>query len=232
MTAECELLVCSLEAHGRLSKKSIWIMESKRNSYCNSIIQCLYYSNPFREHVVGFPRRTQPSERPLTSPAHSISPTNGILKSPQSPNGAAETSPRKSARSGALSSLPVPAKAEDKESPEYKKKLALASGPVLNVDFEHSNDYGMNQSLFTSLKDIFEAIIGHQSRMGVVSPNKFLEILRRDNEMFRTAMHQDAHEFLNILLNQVVESVEEYTKKLGGCAFCPIICICAELLIN
>ncbi|KIW07584.1 hypothetical protein, variant [Verruconis gallopava] len=80
------------------------------------------------------------------------------------------------------------------------------------MDFENANAYGMTESLFTSLKDIFEAVIAHDSRMGVVSPHKFLDILKRDNEMFRAPMHQDAHEFLILLLNSVVENVEEYAK--------------------
>jgi ubiquitin carboxyl-terminal hydrolase 9/13 len=71
----------------------------------------------------------------------------------------------------------------------------------------------MDESLFTSLRDIFEAIISNDSRLGVVSPHRFLEILRRENEMFRSAMHQDAHEFLNLLLNQVVDNVEMFSKQ-------------------
>jgi ubiquitin carboxyl-terminal hydrolase 9/13 len=90
--------------------------------------------------------------------------------------------------------------------------MAMAAGPVLTMDYENANSYGMTESLFTALKDIFEAVIAHRSRIGVVSPNKFLEILRRENEMFRTPMHQDAHEFLNILLNQVVENVEQFSR--------------------
>lgn len=70
----------------------------------------------------------------------------------------------------------------------------------------------MSESLFSALKDIFEAVIAHRSHIGVVSPHKFLEILRRENEMFRTPMHQDAHEFLNLLLNQVLENVEDFSK--------------------
>lgn len=102
---------------------------------------------------------------------------------------------------------------DNKDSPEYKKKQALAAGPVLTMDYENSKAYGMSESLFSSLKDIFEAVIAHQSRIGVVSPHKFLEILRRDNEMFRTPMHQDAHEFLNLLLNEVVENVEAFSRS-------------------
>lgn len=91
--------------------------------------------------------------------------------------------------------------------------MALAAGPVLDMTGDNSQKYGMDESLFTSLKDIFEAIIGNSSRIGVVSPHKFLEILRRENEMFRSAMHQDAHEFLNLLLNQVVDNVELFSKQ-------------------
>lgn len=105
-------------------------------------------------------------------------------------------------------------KPDDKESPDYKKKVAMKSGPVLEMQMSNSNAYGMSESLFTSLKDIFESIIGHQSRTGIISPLKFLEILRKENEMFRSAMHQDAHEFLNLLLNQVVDNVEMYSKML------------------
>lgn len=91
--------------------------------------------------------------------------------------------------------------------------MALQAGPVLDMVHDYSNRYGMDESLFTALKDIFYEVIGNQSRIGVVSPHKFLEILRRENEMFRSAMHQDAHEFLNLLLNQVVDNVEMFSKQ-------------------
>lgn len=71
----------------------------------------------------------------------------------------------------------------------------------------------MPESMFTSLKDIFEAITVEKNRHGVVSPVRFLEVLRRENEMFRSAMHQDAHEFLNLLLNSVIDGIEDHEKK-------------------
>ena len=82
------------------------------------------------------------------------------------------------------------------------------------MNHDNAASYGMTESLFTSLKDIFEALIATQARTGVVSPVKFLEILRKENEMFRTSMHQDAHEFLNLLLNEVVANVETNSRKL------------------
>ena len=109
---------------------------------------------------------------------------------------------------------PITSKPEDKDHPDFKKRVAQARGPTISMTYDNASAYGMSESLFTSLKDIFEALYVHQSRVGVVSPSRFLEILKRDNEMFRTAMHQDAHEFLNLLLNDVVENVEIHSKKL------------------
>ncbi|KAK0515550.1 hypothetical protein JMJ35_001584 [Cladonia borealis] len=111
---------------------------------------------------------------------------------------------------------PPPApKPEDKEHPDYKKRVAQARGPTISMTYDNTAAYGMPESLFTSLKDIFEALLAHKSNVGVVSPNKFLDVLKRENEMFRSAMHQDAHEFLNLLLNEVVANVEAHSKKLN-----------------
>ena len=110
-------------------------------------------------------------------------------------------------RSGAGVPPNQPQKPEDKDSPEYKKKVALQTMPILETK-NNSTSYGMSESLFTSLKDIFESLVGSQSRIGIIRPQQFLDVLRRENEMFRTPMHQDAHEFLNLLLNEVVSNVE------------------------
>ena len=109
---------------------------------------------------------------------------------------------------------PQSSKPEDKEHPDFKKRVAQARGPKISMGYDNAAAYGMEESLFTSLKDIFDALLAHKSNVGVVSPTKFLEVLRRENEMFRTAMHQDAHEFLNLLLNEVVANVEVHSKKL------------------
>lgn len=98
-------------------------------------------------------------------------------------------------------------KPDDKDSPEYKKKVALHTLPLLETK-DNASSYGMKESLFTSLKDIFESVVASQERTGVIRPHHFLDVLRREHEMFRTTMHQDAHEFLNLLLNEVVSNVE------------------------
>jgi len=156
---------------------------------------------------------------PNRSPSDSINFALAGLSRVDTANGSNALSPTKpkppattSARNPGAPATPQ--KPEDKESPEYKKKQAMLTGPVLPMNYDNAASYDMTESLFTSLKDIFEAIIANQSRMGVVSPAKFLEILRKENEMFRTSMHQDAHEFLNLLLNEVIAKVEENSKKV------------------
>ncbi|KAL8830510.1 MAG: hypothetical protein Q9191_001383 [Dirinaria sp. TL-2023a] len=137
----------------------------------------------------------------------------------ENPNGQAPLSPAKPKTTTVGSSArnpggPAPSpKPEDKDSPEAKKRAATALGPNVSMTFDNTAAYGMPESLFTSMKDIFEAILAHHSRIGVLSPHKFLEVLRRENEMFRTSMHQDAHEFLNLLLNEVIANVEANAKK-------------------
>jgi ubiquitin C-terminal hydrolase len=45
-----------------------------------------------------------------------------------------------------------------------------------------------------------------------VSPKSFVQRLKQDNELFRSFMHQDAHEFLNFLLNDCCETLERKQK--------------------
>lgn len=187
-------------------------------SYCNSILQCLYYSVPFREQVINYPKHTinqtvvtRDGKPRLNIDAIPLPPTHPSLAYSKLMN---KTSiPAQGVRNpGGISTNPKP---EDKEHPDFKKRVALARGPNIMMNDDNATAYDMPESLFTSLKDIFEAIYVHKSRVGVVSPTRFLEVLKRENEMFRTAMHQDAHEFLNLLLNEVVENVEAHSKHLG-----------------
>jgi ubiquitin carboxyl-terminal hydrolase 9/13 len=108
---------------------------------------------------------------------------------------------------------------EDKpDSPEYKKKQAMIKGPVLELAQETTDSSGMEESTFTGLRDIFTTLIDSQSRTGVLSPQRFLDIFKRNNEMFRNSMHQDAHEFYGIVLNDVIANVEANGKRMQEAA--------------
>ena len=181
-----------------------WAVSLINYSYCNSILQCLYYSVPFREAVLNYPRRASPESLEVSLAKNLHFPDPNATLEEQKPK---PPPPQSSAAKTAGIPLNPPQKVEDKDSPEYKKKAALNTLPVLETT-DNATSYGMEESLFTSLKDLFEAIVASHERQGIVRPYHFLDLLRRQHEMFKTAMHQDAHEFLNILLNEVVANIE------------------------
>ena len=67
-------------------------------------------------------------------------------------------------------------------------------------------------TLLTTLHDLFVAISAQPKTTGTVAPQAFINQLKRDNEFFRSTLHQDAHEFLNYLLNMIAEAVEKEEK--------------------
>jgi ubiquitin carboxyl-terminal hydrolase 9/13 len=69
-------------------------------------------------------------------------------------------------------------------------------------------------SLFSALRSLFIHISQHSLDKGTVAPQAFIAKLRKENELFRSTMHQDAHEFLNYLVNSVVEDIEEEERLL------------------
>ncbi|RDW78072.1 hypothetical protein BP5796_05924 [Coleophoma crateriformis] len=197
-------------------------MENFGNTcYCNSIVNVLFWSRPFRDHVVKYPPHS-PLDTPNGHPSVIDPPirvvSSGAVATAGQTKGltAKEAMARRKAIANNQPVPPVPGqRPEDKpDSPEYKKKHAMLAGPVLDLTFENAASYGMEESTFTALKDIFMALISAQSRTGVLSPQRFLEIFKRDNEMFRTSMHQDAHEFYGLVLNAIITNVEANAQRL------------------
>uniref|UniRef100_A0A060TDB7 Ubiquitin carboxyl-terminal hydrolase n=1 Tax=Blastobotrys adeninivorans TaxID=409370 RepID=A0A060TDB7_BLAAD len=284
----------------------IFGMENFGNTcYCNSVLQCLYYSKPFRENILNFPPSQEPRKRKTSVPGitphpFTVDPNAATLNTSTSqqnnelglnsvavptgavgPNGSANSngngngesnsngngksfgrrmslfksskddSANSSGNNSATGSgifgepntflsaattsalmrashsnhpglkdlslglrfpgqnLPVVGFTDDPfATPEQRKRAALVKGPIINMDLSMSDQYKMNESLFTCLKDIFESMAENESRIGVVSPAKLIEVLKRDNEPFRSSMHQDAHEFFNFVLNEVIENVD------------------------
>ena len=63
-------------------------------------------------------------------------------------------------------------------------------------------------TLYSALQSLFLYISTSPGDKGTVAPRAFIDKLKELNELFRSTMHQDAHEFLNYLLNQIVEEIE------------------------
>jgi len=67
-------------------------------------------------------------------------------------------------------------------------------------------------TLLAQTAELFYTIATQRKRCGVLGPKKFLHTLKRENELFQSFMQQDAHEFLNYLLNNIAETLEKETQ--------------------
>jgi Ubiquitin carboxyl-terminal hydrolase len=123
-------------------------------SYANSVLQALYFCQPFRDLVCMAPDRFQGEAQ-----SHSVSPAPKL-------------------------STPDPAS---------EPSLTIPSAPP---------------TLFSALRALYIHISTHPAMKGTISPTSFINKLKKENEIFRSSMHQDAHEFLNYLLNKIVEDLE------------------------
>ncbi|GAB2283391.1 Ubiquitin carboxyl-terminal hydrolase 3 [Dionaea muscipula] len=85
--------------------------------------------------------------------------------------------------------------------PFREQLLEFYSNSKSTVDVE--------ENLLTCLADLFTQISSQKKKTGVISPKRFVHRLKKQNELFRSYMHQDAHEFLNFLLNELVDILEK-----------------------
>lgn len=80
------------------------------------------------------------------------------------------------------------------------------------LEYYANNKRDTEENLLTCLADLFTQISSQKKKTGVVAPKKFVQRVKKENEVFRTFMHQDAHEFLNFLLNELVDILEKEAK--------------------
>ncbi|GAA5997068.1 hypothetical protein JCM5350_007745 [Sporobolomyces pararoseus] len=85
--------------------------------------------------------------------------------------------------------------------------------PVLQNGAIAREVQGADSTLLTALRDLFSAISAQPKSIGTVAPQAFINQLKRDNEFFRSTLHQDAHEFLNFLVNALAEILEKEERK-------------------
>nr|CAH8848482.1 unnamed protein product [Trichobilharzia regenti] len=83
------------------------------------------------------------------------------------------------------------------------------------------NDRAKNpkkETLLTCLSDLFYSVVSQQRRVGQMRPKKFIQKLKRENGfavffltncigLFDNYLQQDAHEFLNYLLNKIADII-------------------------
>lgn len=219
-----EMGVASSTASGKLEKaletelpddERYFGLENFGNTcYCSSVLQALYFCKPFRERILSYKKELLQSKQELES-------SNGVLEqqhSRLSMNGTATNSVSsaysfKNAFKGMGSAMGISSKKSSRSSSEERSE-SLRKDSV-STRTSRSAVVSEKENLLTCLADLFYQVSTQKKRIGSIAPKKFIERLRKDNQLFSSCMHQDAHEFLNFILNEIVEILqrEEEAKR-------------------
>ncbi|KAI9218693.1 hypothetical protein BC828DRAFT_387913 [Blastocladiella britannica] len=205
--------------------------------YCNSVLQALYFCRPFREAVLArdllslaeLPSAAfiDPADLSSTAPTlpaddahHPTTPgtytnggVNGGASVPSSTQASRSASPthggspnllrRRTASSAATNVASAAGKLLTKEKSVPSLPKAMLSSGTINVTATPVGD----DTLMGHVRELFAAIAGQKRRTGVVGPKAFVNKLKKENIIFRSTQQQDAHEFLNYLLNALAEQL-------------------------
>ncbi|KAF9932880.1 hypothetical protein FBU30_007039 [Linnemannia zychae] len=196
--------------------------------YCNSILQALYYCRPFRECVLGYQSGTGTlvSHYPISpmTPSFNLN-SNGSGSSyftPQasagqtgvmSPTGTLSTIPgRNHQRNGSSNGAPLPATGATGSGPGSAGQRNIV-GVLLPNGGGPDPDSAPQESMFLCLQDLFQRIQNHSKKTQFFTPTAFVAKVKKENELFRSSMHQDAHEFLMFIISTITEDIEADHKK-------------------
>lgn len=83
------------------------------------------------------------------------------------------------------------------------------------LQYKQTQKNTKRETLLTCLADLFYSIATQKKKVGTIAPKKFIQRLRKENELFDNYLQQDAHEFLNYLLNTVAETLQ--AEKTQNC---------------
>lgn len=167
--------------------------------YCNSVLQALYFCEPFRKAVLEYAghRRTSKSlaaeKAERNTPSSMLGSGTGFLSSTTS-SASAMNGTLKSAVKGVVGF----------GSASLSTGLGSSGGSANIADNDRAG-FSNEETMLSALGDLFTQIATQKKRTGSVPPKSFVTKLRQENELFSSYMHQDAHEFLNFILNDVVE---------------------------
>lgn len=159
-------------------------------SYANSVLQALYFCAPFRDLLLQEADTAHPRQDPSSSPV--IPPTPNKFAPPLAPLR------RKPERQPSISGPSSEVASGNSSQVPYPIPYPIPTSPP---------------TLISALRSLFLHISTNPGDKGTIAPRAFIEKLKDLNELFRSTMHQDAHEFLNFLLNRIVEEIEEERKQ-------------------
>lgn len=97
---------------------------------------------------------------------------------------------------------------------------------VLEYKAKNKRNNNNKETLLSCLADLFHSIATQKKKTGTIQPKKFIARLRKENDVFDNYMQQDAHEFLNYLLNTIADlltaekNIEQQQQQNGTSSSC------------
>ena len=85
-----------------------------------------------------------------------------------------------------------------------------------NENEQNSTSILRQEHLLNCLAELFHTIVTMKKKKGIVQPKKFITRLRKDNDAFDNLFQQDAHEFLNYLLNTCADILKAEMQELNN----------------
>lgn len=70
---------------------------------------------------------------------------------------------------------------------------------------EYTHPEGANETILSTLADLFSQMASSKKKFGVIQPRKFISRVKKENVIFNNMQQQDSHELLNYLLNTIAD---------------------------
>lgn len=179
----------SIESEPPFNEHFYGLVNFGNTCYVNSVLQALYFCKPFRDKIIEY--KLAYNQRISSSKdLNLINSSNDTTNANNSSN-----SLNDSASNASFNNNPN----------NLISSLNNKNAPVSILKQEH---------LLNCLADLFYSIATMKKKKGILQPKKFISRLRKDNDAFDNLSQQDAHEFLNYLLNTCADLLKAEMKEL------------------
>lgn len=182
----------SIESEPPFNEHFYGLVNFGNTCYANSVLQALYFCKPFRDKIIEY-KLAYNHRLSISKDLNLINNSNEASNANNSSNSLNDQS--SGSNNGSLYG-----------NTNLISSINNKNAPVSILKQEH---------LLNCLSELFYSIVTMKKKKGIIQPKKFIARLRKDNDAFDNFSQQDAHEFLNYLLNTCADILTAEMKELN-----------------